>query len=476
MNKMTDDISSCNNQIANCGPNEMSINGNCVPFTVTSKYTGTYTEYSVGTEDQDWPIIDQTGSDDQYGCIQKCNGVDKCGAVRFNYNTGSCHLLNTNATPAAILDHSNDESKCIGLFVKDNIHTGPKNCNTPTPDSDCQNMSIMIKPDQIVNIDMSSAKSAKTIQRIQSDWQGAACRELAADGKIPPDDQDILNGMGQFCKNNPDFKVCKQFCSNNTYTDFCHTKSSTIMMLIFIALMFTFILIFILVRIKRKRILSYIFGGLSGVSVALTIWQVIEYIRSKGGQYDGTKPDYPMSGGAPSSKYCVDNNYACSKRTNPRGQRCVPVPPGETGSDRVTCESTCCPPGFSSNPKDGRCYQNKPEGNITFYSSMHHKCSCHYGDAIPCNTTCPDGYTPLNGHKWPQCTADRKAYQGDMYCTGVEYPTYTTCHDNPIAITKYPHWEECTSAECTPGNIVVRAWEPGDGGYAPAVFCPPPPS
>lgn len=473
-------VSSCNDQIADCGRDEMSIHKSCAPFTVTSQYSGNYPEYAVGTEDEAWPVIGQQSTfQSPYECIQSCNVTDSCGAARYNYNTGTCTLLDT-SSPAAIIDRSNEESKCIGLFVKDK-NTGPKNCTTSNPDKNCQNMSVAIKSDQILNIDMANAKPAKTIQRIQSDWSGAPCRELAADGKIPPDNKDVLDGMGQFCKDNPNFKVCNQFCNNDIYTDFCQVKSSTKLMIVFIALFFLFLLVFILVRVKGKKRMSYIFGGLTGVFLGLSVWKVVEYIRSKGGEYNGNKKDYPMSV-APSSKYCVDNNFVCRNHTAPKGQRCVSVPPGNKGTDRTTCEALCCPPGFTANTKDGKCYQDTPDGDIGWYSSLEHSCSCQYHQPVgqlgvdPCTHTCPVGYSGINAQHWPKCSLpSKKAYKGDMYCTGAEYPKGIECHDM-FSITKKPQWKECTNSECTLENILSPYYEPGDGGKSKPVFCPPPPS
>lgn len=463
-------ISSCNDQIANCGENEMSINDRCVPFTYTTSYDNSYPKYSIDDEDYAYPVIGQQNSfSSPYECIQSCNSVDECGAARYDYNTGNCTLLNTTPDPSNYnllsqeestfprIDRSNDDpNACFGLFSRVK-GSGPQNCTSPNPDENCENISLIVKPDQIINVDMHKSKPASQIQRIQSKWEGAPCRAQAAQGNISPSETDILDGMETFCKDNPSLKVCKEFCANNAYADYCATKKSTIYMLVFIGVFFLLIIIFIILKKKNKIKLSYAIGILGIIFFGLAVWEIYKYIKT-GGSYDGNTPDYPPVD-TPSVKKCIDNSFKCVNRTAPKGNRCVPTDPGESGTTRTMCEATCCPNGFIGSQKDGKCYPAYPTGRILW--NVGESCTNR-------ELECPPGYNPTAKQPynmtWPNCSppANMKAYKGDMICT-VDIPPIQCI--NKTYYAKPPTWTECDKDECTVPNIYTSAFHPGSPGY-----------
>lgn len=120
---------------------------------------------------------------------------------------------------------------------------------------------------------MSDSKSAQDIQKIQGDYVGANCRkEVAENGSI---DKNVIDGMLEWCKRNPEMEVCNKLCSNPK--DYCESKNNTLAY-VFIGLTGASIIGFLIFFYLKKNIPMIIFFILFTLFLGLTIWKMVDVI------------------------------------------------------------------------------------------------------------------------------------------------------------------------------------------------------
>ena len=306
--------------------------------------------------------------------------------------------------------------------------------------TDKSGISIVEGPDDVLNIDMSSGKSMPSIKRIEGDYVGVKCREKVIKQSLNPEDYDnVLSGMEDFCKKNPDMKVCKEFCSNDTYTNYCVTRSQ-LLMYVFLGGSLVAIIVMILLIRKKRKVPIIISAVAAGGLLGLFVWRLIVYVTNPSG-YNGNKPDFPADAVPPAKQSCATMWYNCVDPSQPYGSRCAPASKGVGVFGKDACESGgCCMPGFQT--YNGKCYESPPKGNVIVKGLQ---------GGFRTLSICPYPYRgTMSGPMAAPCSFVSHAREGDMYCSGKD-------------------WVECSGTPCIPPSI------PAVNGK-PLAFCDWPPT
>lgn len=280
----------CLKDIPDCGTEEtININdlcyklsespGSCDSFTqITSNYVNpTYITSSPHT------LL--------FDCLNQCHIEGECNGIHFSYDNpsnqdettipGYCQLVKTkqfgNLLPLPEAGYS-----CAMNFTRSSKET----------DKDCLNIA---GTNSGISIDMSSSQSPVLKKRILTKYLGSNCRKSVANSDLDPNDnRELLQTMGNWCQQNKDIDVCKTFCNNSSYTQFCDiqpNKFPVIMTIIFFVCVFFTIISAIHIENKKIKIsvmIMFIIGAL--VVAYIGYKNYTDYSANQG--YPGTKKDY----------------------------------------------------------------------------------------------------------------------------------------------------------------------------------------
>jgi hypothetical protein len=146
-----------------------------------------------------------------------------------------------------------------------------------------------------LNINFKSSTQASKVPRVESKFQGGACRNLIQKrDDLNPNNQDdinLINAMANWCKNNPASTSCKTFCNDPSYQSSCETKNPQVI-IITAAIFAVFLFIFIVVVAKHKQNKKV---WIPAVVVMVIITGVCAYFifkhKSTTGDWSGTQPE-----------------------------------------------------------------------------------------------------------------------------------------------------------------------------------------
>jgi len=247
-------------------------------------------------------------------CIKYCSQNKDCDAISYSY-----------------VDPTQNEMSTIGLcqLIKNNApgNEGPLpatgyGCTVNfTRENESNNNCVNIMGNKSsVSIDLGSGQPAPLRERVETKYLGAECRKQIVDSELDPTkDQDVLQAMGSWCQQNKDIDVCKDFCRNDNYSNFCDIKAP-IWPFIFIGLCFViiFIIVLVVIRTNKSRVRTVLISVSAIVAAGLLgygLYQLIEFNSNKG--YSGSKKDYTRSKWSWTSSGCKINVIETCSWTNP---------------------------------------------------------------------------------------------------------------------------------------------------------------
>lgn len=348
----------CLKEVPDCGTKEIiNMNGLCYK---SSEVPGTCDNF--GQLNQNWEnpsYISTTPNTLLFDCLNECHNVDDCIGIHFSYNNsssqnettipGSCQLVSA-AAKGNLLPIPEAGYSCALNFKRSNKET----------ERDCLNIQ---GNNSGVSIDMSSSKSPTVKKRILTKYLGAACRKSVANSDLDTDsNRELLQTMGNWCQENKDIDVCKTFCNNSSYSQFCNiqpNKFPIVMTIIFFVCIF--FIIISAVHIKNKKIMiaviiCLIVGAL--ISAYMGYRDYTNYSANQG--YPGTKKDY--SGGSTwqwTNSGCNVEKIYTGTYTNK--SCCGSIGGGDplngTGKNKCTSNCTCDPKGKQNCPVWDQMYE-----------------------------------------------------------------------------------------------------------------------
>lgn len=386
------DLSSCNNIVPNCDINTITIGNSCVPFTITN--TPIYSEFIGQSNDLNQPVISSSTTTNLYECLYKCSQNNDCDAISYSYKDSMCNLLSKGETGEISeteefsgTNPRSENSNCVDFYKKKSQQTS-------------DGFSIKINDNKYININPNNGVIVPSIQKIQGNHIGVGCRQDVVTQELDPTQyKDILQGLQTWCQKNPDKKVCKQFCSNPSYSDYCPGKNQT-PLYIFLSLFFILLIIFIILIVKGKKIAYFIIGIFDLIFFGLSIWQLFIFIQTKG-KYEGNQSDYK-----PNTIPGIKPICACPDWMIKVGDNCYQPPPNGIGWNSLACN----------------------HGHTGLIST----CSGQYRGGPLQQYTCPGGKVPP-----PYCNPKPLTVpKGSYYCAGSKI------NINPPSIIP-PAWKVC---------------------------------
>lgn len=280
----------CLKDIADCGTkNTIYIDDLCYMSSQTPGQCDTFTPIFTNYDNPSY-ISSKPGTL-LFECIKSCHNLDDCNAIQFSYNNknnqdettipGYCQLVKNNQ-PGKLLPTPATGNSCVLNF----------NRSKGATDTDCINIA---SSNNSLSVDLSSANAPPIKKRILTKYLGASCRKAVADSDLDPNsNRELLQTMGNWCQQNKDIDVCKTFCNNDSYSQFCDiqpNKYPIVMTIIFFVCIFFTIISAIHIENKKIKIsvmIMFIIGAL--VVAYIGYKNYTDYSANQG--YPGTKKDY----------------------------------------------------------------------------------------------------------------------------------------------------------------------------------------
>lgn len=281
----------CLQKVPDCGEEDINIDNYCYDFSSDPKLCDNFIQILSNYSDPTY--IQEKDNSLLLDCIKDCHIDDKCNGITFSYKdpennemeaVGLCQLIRNNSLgnefPIPATGYS-----CAINFSRQGIKSS----------RDCINVS---GENQTISLDLSNAKAAPLHQKISTKYLGADCRAKVASSKIDAsNNEQLLQTMGSWCQDNKDIDVCKEFCNNPSYSQFCNIKAPKIpiiMTVIFFILLF--VIIIIAIRVNKGKIKTVLLIVLILLSLTSLIIGIVSFVKYKNNQgYSGTKKDYERS-------------------------------------------------------------------------------------------------------------------------------------------------------------------------------------
>lgn len=306
----------CNDIIADCDKDSISINGYCIPISQTlghPEYMFTQ-QYESGTTN--FKTIASSQQSILEG-IESCKNNPDCHAIRVDYgitdNKEGYEFTDTDALITMLHILPNNENKlstnlddkaCASVYLKTYYKDGNPGEYTLTNNNKTK----------FITFDTSNVKKpSNTVPRILSTYGGATCRQLVSKGSADPSNTDLLNNMKKYCDEHNDLQVCADFCSNNIYSEYCPKNKPTELIIFSTILLIALFIIMYLFSTHSKYGTKLFYSILVLIIIGSGIGLAITAIKYEKPVFNGTAPDV-----SPSS--ILDPNLTKKCETQEKGQ------------------------------------------------------------------------------------------------------------------------------------------------------------
>ena len=416
------DISICNEDVPNCGKNQVPIQGQCYPISSTCK-SGCKTFSSSPNIPNKNVIGTFTGLSIEE-CMLKAVGQKDSSAIEYDYNSDKCTVYGSQSNIGEDLEMKASLTTPCNV-VYEIIENPDTNCVSGS--NPCINIIESDGSGSVsqVSIDMAKGVDRDTIQRIQGDYTGVVCRkEVVTNSSV--DNTNVLQGMGEWCKNNSDKKVCTEFCSNSSNKNYCLTKKFPTSAIILLILFLVFVIVGVVLYRKNDVKMASVFGVISIGLLVASLYYIVKFIKVKKGE----EPDYKSPPAPQFTNKCITNDGFFWVKNPDEGGYCKKgsAPSGQTNyPSRELCYKDHC-----ENGKAGTdcCidFENKADGlaSTWYYDKNTDKGKCYFSTNGACLAGMGNDKEIINiRNTW--CSPISKKRRNHAYCVPNSDGNWMNC-------------------------------------------------